>query len=175
VTDVDANRAGRITARQRFKLLRGVASLLFLTGIGLVVSVALGPNLIGAFRDAGVIGGILVALFFLVALVMVVVGGIGLVMVLGDTVLGRVRSVTGEPRITRQAVRTNALARPFPSSYKYAGQFRYKVQVGDQEFDIDPMLADHLGRDSRKVRVYFAAYSGTLLSLEPLAATASGG
>jgi len=175
VTDVDANRAGHITARQRFKLVRRVASLVFLTGIGLVVLVATGPNLIGAFQDVGVIGGVLVALFFLVALVMAVVGGIGVVMVLGDAVLGRVRSVTGQPRITRQAVTTNALARPFPSSYRYPGQFRYKVQVGDQEFDIDPMLADHLGRDSRMIRVYFTAYSGTLLNLEPLAASASGG
>ena len=175
MSDVEANRAGRITVGQRFKLLRGVASLLFLTGIGLVMSIAIGPHLIGAFRDLGIIGGILVTLFFLIALVMTVFAGIGVVMVLGDAVIGRVRSVTGEPRITRQQVRTNALARPFPSSYKYPGQFRYKVQVGDQEFDIDPTLADHLVRGSHNVRVYFAAYSGTLLSLEPLAATASGG
>ena len=49
MSDVEANRAGRITVGQRFKLLRGVASLLFLTGIGLVLSIAIGPNLIGAF------------------------------------------------------------------------------------------------------------------------------
>src|SRR6266446_1796777 len=127
LSDVEANRAGHITVGQRLKLLRGVASLLFLTGIGLVISIAIGPNLVGAFRDLGVIGGVLVTLFFLIALVMAVVGGIGVAMVLGDTVLGHVRSVTGEPRITRLAVTTNALARPFPSSYKYPGQFRYKV------------------------------------------------
>ena len=63
------------------------------------------------------------------------------------------------------------LARPLPSGYTYPGQFKYKVMVGDKEFDIEPRVAENLSRDTRKVRVYFAAYSGTLLSLEPLAAT----
>ena len=49
--DLAANRAGRITGRQRLKLLRGEAALLVLTGIGLVISIALGPNLVGAFSD----------------------------------------------------------------------------------------------------------------------------
>jgi hypothetical protein len=44
------------------------------------------------------------------------------------------------------------------------------VIVGDKEFDIDSGVADHLSRDSREIRVYFAAYSGEMLSLEPLEA-----
>ena len=175
MSDVDANRSGRITARQRLRLLRGVASLLFITGIGLVIAIALGPNLLSAFGNLGIFGGLLVTIFFLLCVVMTVAGGLGVVFVLGDTVLGRVGSVTGAPTLRRVAVRTNALARPFPGADTYQGQYKYKVMVGDKEFEIDPMLADHLGRDSQKVRVYFAAYSGTLLSLEPLAATAPGG
>jgi hypothetical protein len=175
VSDIDANRAGHITARQRFLLLRGVASLLFMTGIGLVIAIALGPNLLNAFGSLGIFGGLLVTIFFLLSVVMTVAGGLGVVFVLGDAVLGRVSSVTGAPTLRRVAVRTNARATPFPSAYRYQGQYKYKVMVGDKEFAIDPMLADHLGRDSQKVRVYFAAYSGRLLSLEPLAATAPGG
>ena len=146
-----------------------------MTGIGLVIAIALGPNLLSAFGNLGIFGGLLVTIFFLMCVVMTVVGGLGVVFVLGDVVLGRVSSVTGAPTLRRVAVRNNALARPFPSAYTYQGQYKYKVMVGDKEFEIDPMLADHLGRDSQKVRVYFAAYSGRLLSLEPLAATASGG
>ena len=174
MTDLEANRAGRITAGQRFRLLRGVAALLFLTGVGLVVCIALGPNLLGAFGDLGIFGGVVVTIFFLFCVVMTVVGGIGIVFVLGDAVLGRVGYVTGPPTLRRVAVRTNALARPFPSGYTYPGQYRYKVMVGDKEFDIDRKLADHLSRDVLKIRVYFAAYSGELLSLEPLAATPDG-
>jgi len=151
-----------------------------MTGIGLVIAIALGPNLLNAFGDLGIFGGLLVTIFFLLCVAMTVGGGLGVVFVLGDAVLGRVSSVTGAPTLRRLAVRTNSLARPFPSTYAYPDQYKYdqykyKVMVGDKEFDIDPKLADHLGRDSQKVRVYFAAYSGKFLSLEPLAATASGG
>ena len=174
MTDLEANRAGHVTARQRLRLLRGVAALLSLTGIGLVISIALGPNVLRTFGDLGIFGGFVVTIFFLICLVMTVVGGIGVVFVLGDAVLGRVSSVTGAPTLRRSSVRTNALARPLPSSYSYPGQYKYKVMVGDREFDIDPRLADHLARDPQRVRVYFAAYSGELLSLEPLAATPDG-
>src|SRR2546430_12957964 len=134
VSDVDANRAGHITARQRFRLLRGVGSLLFMTGIGLVIAIALGPNLLNAFGNLGIFGGLLVTIFFLMCVVMTFAGGLGVVFVLGDAVLGRVSSVTGAPTLRRVAVRTNALARPFPSAYTYQGQYRYKVMVGDKEF-----------------------------------------
>jgi len=170
MTDLAANRAGRITGRQRLKLLRGEIALLILTGIGLVISIAIGPNLGSAYDDLGFFGGFVVTLFFLMCAGMTLIGAFGVVMLLGDAALGHVRSVTGLPTVRREAVRTNALARPFPSSYAYPGQFKYKVMVGDKEFDIEPRIADHLARDTRKVRVYFAAYSGELLSLEPLEA-----
>jgi hypothetical protein len=170
MSDLAANRSGRITARQRLQLLRGEAALLFLTGIGLVISVALGPNLLGAFQNLGFFGGFVVTLFFLICAVMTLVGAFGVLVLLGDMVLGHVRSVTGLPTLRKEALRTNAVARPIPSSFAYPGQYRYKVIVGDKEFDIEPKLADHLARDSRKIRVYFAAYSGELLSLEPLEA-----
>jgi hypothetical protein len=174
LTDLEANRAGRITTRQRFRLLRGVAALLLLTAVGLIISIALGPNVVGTFGDLGIFGGVVVTIFFLLCVLMTIVGGIGIVFVLGDAVLGRVSSVTGPPTLRRVAVRTNALARPLPSSYTYPGQYKYKVMVGDKEFDIDRKLADHLSRDVLRIRVYFAAYSGELLSLEPLAATPDG-
>jgi hypothetical protein len=168
MTDLAANRAGRITARQRLKLLRGEAALLSLTGVGLVISIALGPNLGGAFEELGFFGGFVVTLFFLMCALMTLIGAFGVVVLFGDLVLGHVRSVVGRPTLRREAVRTNALMRPLPSSFAYAGQFKYKVMVDDREFDIDPRVAEHLSRDTRAVRVYFAAYSGELLSLEPM-------
>ena len=171
MSDLDANRAGHITKSQRLKLLRGEAALLFMTGIGLVITIALGPNLCVAFNDLGFFGGFVVALFFVMCLVMTLVGAFGAAVVLADFAVGQVRTVTGAPTLRKEGVRTNALARPLQSGYTYQGQFNYKVIVGDKEFDIEPKVAENLSRDTRKVRVYFAAYSGTLLSLEPLAAT----
>jgi hypothetical protein len=170
MTDLAANRAGRITVRQRLKLVRGEAALLVLTGVGLVISIAVGPNLVGAFQSLGFFGGFVVTLFFLLCALMTLVGAFGVVVLLGDLVLGRVRSVVGRPTLRSENVRTNALVRPLPSSSTYLGQHRYKVIVGDKEFDIDSRIADHISRDSRQVRVYFAAYSGELLSLEPVEA-----
>jgi hypothetical protein len=173
MADVDINRTGRITRSQRFGLLRGIAALLFLTAIGLVVVIALGPKLLEAFQDLGFFGGVIVLLFFLMCIVMTLVGAFGAALVVVDTVLGRVRSITGAPTLRREGVRTNALARPLPSGYSYPGQFKYKVMVGDREFDIDSRAAENLARDPRKVRVYFSAYSGTLLSMEPATSEAS--
>jgi hypothetical protein len=165
--ELAANRAGRITLRQRLKLLKGVGALLFLAGVGLIISVAIGPNLVGAFQDLGVIGGVLVTLFFLMCLAMGVAGAFGAAMTLGDTVLGRVGTVTGEPRVKREGVTTYALARPLPSAYTYPGQFNYKLEVVDKEFDIEPSVADFLSQHGGPVHVYFAARSGELLTLEP--------
>jgi hypothetical protein len=171
MSDLDANRSGHITTGQRLKLLRGEAALLFMTGVGLVIIVAIGPNLIAAFNDLGFFGGFVVVLFFLMCLVMTLIGAFGAAVVLADFVVGHVRTVTGAPTLRKEGVRTNALARPLPSGYTYPGQFKYKVIVGDKEFDIDSRVAENLSRDTRKVRVYFAAYSGELLSLEPLTST----
>jgi hypothetical protein len=172
MADLEANRAGRVTRRQRFMLIRGSAALLFMSGIGLVIVIALGPNLINAFQDLGFFGGVFVLLFFLMCAVITVVGAYGAGVVLADTVIGRVRSITGAPTLRREGVRTNALARPLPSGYTYPGQYRYKVMIGDREFDVDSRVAENLARDPRKVRVYYSAYSGTLLSMEPAASDA---
>ena len=173
MAEVDANRGGKLTAGQRFMLVRGSAALLFMTGIGLIIVIALGPNLLGAFQDLGFFGGVVVLLFFLMCLVITIVGAYGTGAVLADTLIGRVRSVTGAPTVRREGVTTYALARPLPSAYTYPGQYKYKVIVGDREFDIDAKAAENLARDSRKVRVYFSAYSGTLLSMEPAASDAA--
>jgi len=173
MSDLDANRAGRITTGQRLKLLRGEAALIFMTGVGLVITIAIGPNLLEAFNALGFFGGFVVVLFFLLCLVMTLVGAFGAAVVLADFAIGHVRTVTGAPTLRKEGVRTNALARPLPSGYTYPGQFKYKVIVGDKEFDIDNRVAENLSRDTRKVRVYFAAYSGELLSLEPLSSEAS--
>ena len=89
-------------------------------------------------------------------------------MVLGDTILGKVGSVTGKPNIKREGVTTNALARPLPSSYTYPGQYKYKLELGDKEFDIEPKDLDLLSHEGIRVRAYFATYSGELLSFEPV-------
>ena len=148
-------------------LVRGSAALISLTAIGLVVVIALGSNLINAFQDLGFFGGVIVLLFFLMCLVMTIVGAFGAGVVIADTVIGRVRSITGAPTLRREGETTNALARPLPSGYTYPGHYKYKVIVGDREFDIDSAAAENLARDTRKVRVYYSAYSGTLLSMEP--------
>src|SRR5690348_4488077 len=122
MADVDANRAGRLTARQRFMLVRGSAALLFMTGIGLVIVIALGPNLLGAFQDLGFFGGVVVLLFFLMCLVITIVGAYGTGAVLADTLIGHVRNVAGAPTLRREDVTTYALARPLPSAYTYPGQ-----------------------------------------------------
>ena len=171
MSDLDVNRAGRITTGQRLGLLRGEAVLLVLTGIGLVITIAIGPNVGGAFNDLGFLGGIIVVIFFLMCLGMTLVGAFGAAVVLADFAVGHVRTVTGAPTLRKEGIRTNALARPLPSGYTYPGQFKYKVMVGDKEFDIEPRVAENLSRDTRKVRVYFAAYSGALLSLEPVGST----
>src|SRR5262249_68480 len=157
MSDLAANREGRITGRQRLKLLRGEVALLILTGIGLVITVAIGPNVGSAYNDLGFFGGFVVTLFFLISPAMTPIGAFGVVLLLVGAVLGRVRSITGRPTLRKEAARTNALARPFPSAYAYPRQFKYKVMVGDKEFDIEPRIADHLSRDTRKIRVYFAA------------------
>jgi hypothetical protein len=167
MADLDANRAGKVTARQRFMLVRGSAALIFMTLIGLVIAIALGPNLLGAFQDLGFLGGVVVLLLFLMCAVMTIIGAYGAAVVIADTLVGHARSITGAPTLRREGVRTNALVRPLPSGYTYPGQYKYKVIVGDREFDIDSRAAENLARDTRKVRIYFAAYSGTLLSMEP--------
>jgi hypothetical protein len=167
MADLDANRAGKVTARQRFMLVRGSAALIFMTLIGLVIAIALGPNLLGAFQDLGFLGGVVVLLLFLMCAVMTIIGAYGAAVVIADTLVGHARSITGAPTLRREGVRTNALVRPLPSGYTYPGHYKYKVIVGDREFDIDSRAAENLARDTRKVRISCAAYSGTLLSMEP--------
>ena len=166
MTAVDANRAGRMTFGQRLRLLRGEAALLFMAGIGAGVCIALGPNLLAAFGDLGIVGGVLVAAFFLMCAVMTVAGCIGAGMVMGDALLGGVRSISGRAHVRREGVTTNALARPLPSAYTYPGQYNYKLEVGDMEFDVGADVGRRLESDGGHVRVYYARYSGELLSVE---------
>ncbi|HVD46075.1 MAG TPA: hypothetical protein VNG70_02215, partial [Candidatus Limnocylindria bacterium] len=68
---------------------------------------------------------------------------------------------------------TNALARPLPSSYSYPGQFTYHLEVADHGFTIGKALFDALsGRGL--LRIYLAAHSGELLSLEAVEPTPPG-
>jgi hypothetical protein len=92
--------------------------------------------------------------------------------VLADFAIGHVRTVTGAPTLRKEGVRTNALARPLPSGYTYPGQFKYKVIVGDKEFDIDNRVAENLSRDTRKVRCT-SLPTRELLSLSLLTSEAS--
>lgn len=170
--EIEANRAGRMTIGQRIKLLKGVAALLFLTAIGLVVALAVGPNLVDAFQT-DLILGVLATLFFLMCLLMGLGCAYGAATVMADAVLGQVRSATGDATLKREAITTRALARPLPIAYSYPGQYKYQLEVADHEFSMDREAGDMLLRHPGRVRVYFAARSGELLTIEPVAANES--
>jgi hypothetical protein len=153
-----------MTVGQRLKVLWGAIAVLILSGIGLVISIAIGPSLLQAFRE-GLILGIAATLFFLMCLLM----GVGCAIAAGadllDVALGRSRSADGPINVHTEKLSTNALARPFPSSYSYPRQFTYHLEVADHGFTIGKPLFEALsGKGS--LRVYYAAYSGELLSLE---------
>jgi hypothetical protein len=165
--DLDVNRSGWMTLRQRLKVLRGTMAVLILAAIGLVISVAIGPNLVGAFQE-DLILGVVVTLFFLMCLLMGVGCAIAALADTLDVVLGRAGSATGPLKLHTENVTTNALARPLPSSYTYPGQFTYHLEVGRHDFSIGHDLFDALEAERGYVRVYYAAHSDELLSLELL-------
>jgi hypothetical protein len=156
-----------MTLGQRLKVLQGTMVVLILSGIGLVISVAIGPSLLQAFQEDLIIG-VVATLFFLMCLLM----GVGCAIAAGadllDVVLGRARSADGPVKVHTKKVTTNALARPLPSSYSFPGQSTYHFEVADHGFTIGRALFDELSGMSGSVRVYYAAYSTELLSLELL-------
>ena len=161
-----------MTLGQRLKVLRGTLAVLLLSGIGLVISIAIGPSLLDAFLE-DIILGVAATLFFLMCLLTglgcAIAGGADLL----DVVLGRARSADGPIKVHTEKLTTNALARPLPSSYSYPGQFTYHLEVADHGFTIGKALFDALsGRGS--LRVYYTGYSGELLSLEVLEPTQAG-
>ena len=165
--ELTVNRAGRMTIGQRFKLLRGVAALLLLSALGLIVSLAIGPNLLEAFQQ-DLILGVLATVFFLVCLAMGLGCAVGAAAVLADTVLGRVRSATGVARLKREDVTTYAVARPLAIPVAYPGAYKYRMEVAGHEFSMGREAGDLLLRHRGGVRVYYAAYCGELLTIEPL-------
>jgi hypothetical protein len=160
-----ANRAGRMTVGQRLKVLHGTLAVMILAGIGLVISVAIGPNLLQAFRH-DVIVGVVATLFFLMCLLMGVGCAIAALADLLDVVLGRARSADGPIKMHTEKLTTNALARPIPSSYSHPEQFTYHLEVADHDFTIAKALYEALSGEVGSLRVYFAARSDVLLSLE---------
>ena len=58
-----------MTLGQRLKVLQGTMVVLILSGIGLVISVAIGPRLLQAFQEDLIIG-VVATLFFLMCLLM---------------------------------------------------------------------------------------------------------
>jgi hypothetical protein len=169
--DLEANRAGRLTVGQRLKVLHGTLAVAFLAGIGLVISVAIGPNLIDAFRE-NVLIGVVATLFFLMCLLMGVGCAIAAFADIVDVVVGRALSVHGPIKLHTEKLTTNALARPIPSSYSYPEQFTYHLEVGDHAYTIGRALYEALSAEEGPVRAYYAARSDVLLSLEMQTAAA---
>jgi hypothetical protein len=155
-----------MTVGQRLKVLHGSLAVVFLAGIGLVISVAIGPNLIDAFRE-NVLIGVVATLFFLMCLLMGVGCAIAAFADITDVVGGRARSASGPVKLHTEKLVTHALARPIPSSYSYPGQFTYHLEVSDHAFTIGRALYEALSREEGSLRVYYAAGSDLLLSLEP--------
>jgi hypothetical protein len=154
-----------MTMGQRLKVLHGTLAVAFLAGTGLVISVALGPNLIDAFRE-DVLIGVVATLFFLMCLLMGVGCAIAAFADLVDVVAGRARSAHGPIKLHTEKLTTNALARPIPSSYSYPGQFTYHLEVANHAYTIGRALYEALSTEHRPLRVYYAARSDLLLSLE---------
>jgi hypothetical protein len=159
-----------MTLRQRLKVLHATLAVVFLAGIGLVISVAIGPNLLDAFRE-GVILGVVATLFFLMCLLMGVGCAIAAFADMLDVVLGRASKADGPIKMHTEKLTTNALARPLPSSYSYPGQFTYHLEVADHDFTIGRALYEALSAEKGSLRAYFAARSDVLLSLELLETT----
>ncbi len=167
--ELSANRAGRMTIGQRFMLLRGVAALMFLSALGLFVSVAIGPNLGEAFQE-DLILGVFATLFFLMCLAMGLGCAYGAATAMADAILGGVRWAVGDPNLRREAITTYAIARPLAIPFNYPGQYRYRLEVAGHEFTMTREAGDLLLRHRGRIRVYFSAHSGELLTIEPIAA-----
>jgi len=155
-----------MTFGQRAKLLRGEAALLFLSGIGLVISIAIGPNLLEAWGEDWILGFV-VTLFFLVCLLMGIGCALAAIAVLRDFVFGAVSSATGAVKVSREGVTTHALARPIPLPYTYPGQYTYKFEVKGVEFTISHELYELLLLRETPMHIYYSKHSNELLSLEP--------
>jgi hypothetical protein len=166
VADLEANQAGRMTFGQRMRVFRGSMLAVFISFIGLVISIALGPNLPEAYRT-DVILGLVVTAFFLMCLLMCLGCAYAAFADMLDVVLGRARSVVGPIKVSSENASTYTIASPL--AVKYGGQYNYRLDVGDQTFTISPELADMLSNQAGALRLYFGAYSDELLSLEPVA------
>jgi len=164
--ELAANRAGRMSPGQRVKLLRGEAALLFLAGIGLVISAAIGPSLLDAWREDWILGAVVTA-FFVVCFVMGVGCALLAIAVLRDFVLGKVVSAAGALKLSREGLTTYALARPIPVPYTYPGQYTYQMEIHGVEFKISRELFEILSQQDTPMRVYYSKHSTELLSLEP--------
>lgn len=154
---------------QRLRLLRGEAALLFLSGIGLVISAAIGPSLPEAWRQDWILGFVVTA-FFIVCLLMGVGCALMAIAVLRDFVFGRVGSATGVVKLSREGITTHALARPIPLPYTYRDQFKYHLEIHGVEFTISRELFEVLSRQDTPMRVYYSRHSSELLSLEAVRA-----
>jgi hypothetical protein len=154
-----------MTLRQRLMVFRGVLATTFLAFIGLVVSIAIGPNLLEAFQEDWILG-IVATLFFLMCLLMGIGCAIGAFAEMVDVTVGRARSATGPIKIHTDKLTTNALARPLPSSYSYPGQYTYHLEVRDHEFTISRELFEALAHHVGELTVYYSAQSGELLTFE---------
>jgi len=155
-----------MTLGQRLKLLRGEAALLFLSAIGLVISVAIGPNLLDAWKEDWILGFV-VTIFFLVCLIMGVGCALMAIQTLRDFVVGSVANATGAVKLSREGVTTHALARPVPLPYTYPGQYTYHLAIKDVDFTISRELFEILSLQDVPMRVYYSRHANEFLSLEP--------
>jgi hypothetical protein len=148
--------------------MKGVATTAFLSGLGLLISVAVGPSLPDAFQEDALLG-LIVTAFFLMCLLMGLGCAIAVAAEVADVVMGRAQSATGPARVRTEGLTTYALARPLPIPYTYPGQYTHHLEVAGNEYTIDRELYELLAVEVGEVKVYFAAHSGELLSLELLA------
>lgn len=169
--DLGANRSGHISVRQRVHLLWSVVGSLFLALIGLVIVVAIGPNLVGAWQQDWLTGAAATALLLVGAAMCLAVLLAGAE--IADVVVGSARTAEGTaaPAGTSSSPAVDAFTDVVVTAntgipYQSSHSGTLGVTVDGQQFEVDAAAFDALTHANRPVHVYYARYSGHLLSYD---------
>jgi hypothetical protein len=167
--DVVANRAGRMTAGQRLRLLGGEAQLVFLTLVGVAGTALMGPNLPLAY-DEGVVLGIAGTIFVAVCAATAIGCGYGVATSTADVIGGGVREVSGSPHVLRSRLPPRFLrGRPqLAPGYALPVEYTYRLEVSGRTFPLSGPAAELLLRHNSSIRVFYGRHSGRLLSVDGL-------
>lgn len=150
-TDLESNRAGRLSAAQRRRLwqveLWRLAGTLLSLAAGVAFSLTIGVGWMHTTTWRGAVAGL--------ALVLVgVLLGVWSYEAWLDLASGRVLTVEGDLRTTEKV-----------SSGRYGPYFHYLLDVGGKTFEVSKREWERVGE--ARMRVYYLPRTNKLLSLEP--------